>query len=150
MAKSLFGEVNFLGLTLRPSFAVLYTLEAISGKEVKGLVAAAVQTRFPLRRTALRFLVQGLGYTRQEADEIHSANLGQLPGICWDDLFKVATGFMGKSTDEFWRMTMHEFLLAYEGFCMLHDIKLAPYGTPATQHDVRSMMRQFPDRGNNL
>lgn len=71
--------------------------------------------------------------------------LATLAPLDWEDMYRNATGMMGKNANEFWHMTLTEYRLAFEGFCMLHGIESYHGATPATSLDLSDMMERFPD-----
>jgi hypothetical protein len=145
MAKPLVGELNIIGFTLRPSFGVLYAIEQRTGRDIHELAANLLGAKLPFKKTTLRFLLYGLGYREEEFANMYPRDVKQLPQIDWDDMLRIATGMMGYTAKEFWRMTMLEFMRAYEGFCLLHGIEAASTAAPATSHDLAELLKQFPD-----
>ncbi len=125
-----------------------------------------------LHHDAIRFLVQGLGYLFDEAaphnatilqDELPNSDKINLPdgavdfesltdllsqpfeSINWRELYKTATGLLGKSETEFWQMTMCGFMLQSESYIVSQGVEVAEVGLPASLAELHSLMEQFPD-----
>ncbi len=64
----------------------------------------------------------------------------------WRDMFVTYVGLMGRPVSEFRDITLAEYSLAVEGFCLLHHIDSAAASAPATSQDLAEMVKRFPDR----
>ena len=60
----------------------------------------------------------------------------------WREMFLTYVGIMGRPVAEFWQLTVAEYELAVEGFCLLQHIDTT---SPATSHELAEMLKRFPD-----
>lgn len=138
-----------------PTISAMRRIERQSGLKIHDLAVlfAAACPPKPLRKLvaeeanisekhtlALRdFLLAGIGMTKPLAEN----SLRNLKSPDWMDMFKTYVGMMGHSAQEFWQLTLEEYELAREGFCLAHHIESLP--TAATHQELAAMARQFPD-----
>lgn len=122
------------------------------------------------REAAITLLIQGLGYHINTAHESMAPAATVMPvGVSpaqgsetamkaeasfssspftplnWPQLYKTATGLLGKTEAEFWCMTYSGLLLQCEAYAASQGIEIAEVGHPATPDDLHHMMQQYPD-----
>lgn len=121
-----------------------------------------------LRETAVAFLIQGLGYridadatkhssaptivsgvsqsvTPTEQQGIQNSTASSFEPLDWPQVYKTATGLLGKTEAEFWPMTYPGLMLQCEAHAVAQGIEIAEVGHPATPDDLLTMMQQYPD-----
>ncbi|MCH2547177.1 MAG: phage tail assembly chaperone [Alphaproteobacteria bacterium] len=121
-----------------------------------------------LRETAVAFLIQGLGcridagatknspaptvvsnvsqsVTPVEQQEKQDSSASRFEPLDWQQVYKTATGLLGKTEDEFWQMTYPGLMLQCEAHAAAQGIEIAEVGHPATPDDLLTMMQQYPD-----
>ena len=89
----------------------------------------------------MAFLLRGIG---QQAT-ITSDVIKSLKQPDWRDMFMTYVGIMGRPISEFKSITLEEYALVVEGFCMLHQIDIQSVAIPATSQDLAEMLERFPD-----
>jgi hypothetical protein len=121
-----------------------------------------------LRETAVAFLIQGLGYridagatnnspaptivpgvsqsvTSAKQQETQDSTASRFEPLDWPQVYKTATGLLGKTEDEFWQMTYPGLMLQCEAHAAAQGTEIAEVGHPATPDDLLTMMQQYPD-----
>ncbi len=162
---------------LRPSLRVLLSIESRAGitlpqiigkldnpEDGSRLIHVIIQCgvlnpirRLPLlfswerlRRDALTFLLQGMGYSLRVAGAafplLTEDEKTQIKPLDWHVLYKTATVLLGKSEQEFWAMTVPGILLQCEAYASVNGVELTRQGTPATKSDLRALMGRYPDQ----
>ena len=106
----------------------------------------ALRTLVPQLRC---FLLQGIGYADPDATSFDAKALQSLRQPDWDDMFMTYVGIMERQATEFWQITLTEYALAVEGFCLRHDIDSLSSAAPATSQDLAEMLQQYPDKQAN-
>lgn len=91
------------------------------------------------------FLLQGLGHEPIFPGMTDPGVMKNIRQPNWQDIFKTYMGVMGRPVQEFWQMTLVEYALAFEGFCLVHKIDGLSASAPATATDVAELLQQFPD-----
>ncbi|MGE3714351.1 MAG: hypothetical protein AB7F82_07490 [Alphaproteobacteria bacterium] len=91
------------------------------------------------------FLLEGIGFYEYGNQALPLNVLRKLQRPDWLDMFRTYVGMMGHSAQEFWQITLEEYLLAVEGFCLLHRITPSSAATTATARDLHAMIERFPD-----
>ncbi|MFO0388657.1 MAG: hypothetical protein ACK502_02910 [Alphaproteobacteria bacterium] len=61
----------------------------------------------------------------------------------WRGMFTTFTGIMNRPTAEFWNITLAEYSLIVEGFCLMHGLEPHRALPPATSQDLAEMIRRF-------
>jgi len=90
------------------------------------------------------FLLTGVGCD-MTSRSLDSVTFNTLKQPDWQDMFKTYVGMMARSTEEFWQLTIHEYMLAMEGFCTLQGIETIHAAFPATSGELAELMQRFPD-----
>jgi len=131
---------------LHASFAALYAAEVRCGLTLCALAEQLREDMLP--HETLSFFWQLL--SQRECTQFtaqHKAVMLELltPALNadWREMFKIYVGVMGKNAAEFWQLTLEEYALAFEGFCLAHGIGIHP---PDINHDqLTALMARFPD-----
>jgi hypothetical protein len=121
-----------------------------------------------LREIAVAFLIQGLGYRidtaadssapaptivaaaspsgeAAEQQDMPNPTTSRFEPLHWPQVYKTATGLLGKTETEFWQMTYPGLMLQCEAHAAAQGIEIAEVGHPATPDDLLTMMQQYPD-----
>lgn len=141
-------------VVLRPTLGALGAIEQATGRPVKQLLAEGMKAD-TLRQVAE---IAGAGKAHITDEELLSQKAaitsflaGALGGggasPDFREMFMIYVGVMGRPVAEFWNITLAEYALVLEGFCLHHNIDLAAAGMPATSHDLAEMQERFPDDG---
>lgn len=160
-------------VALRPTLEAIHAIEAQTGLGTLSLIALLHARKLPpamlriiahegaraadgvledasdesLQQAApalCEFLLSGIG-CEATADALDVALFRSLRQPDWQDMFKTYVGMMGHSVQEFRQLTYSQYLLAVEGFCMLHGVEPSATAAPATSRDLREMLQRFPD-----
>ncbi len=70
-------------------------------------------------------------------------NMQHLPDASWQELFLIYAGVMNRAAQEFWTITLAEYTLITEGFCMMHGFEPQSALPPATSQDLAEMIKRF-------
>ncbi len=168
-------RINEHTYRLRPTIGALCSIEAQTGLTTLSMISLLHGARLPaaalriivnegmnaienasdipecsdeaLTKTSMglcSFLLTGIGcdMTSRSLDSVTFSGLTQPD---WQDMFKTYVGMMGRNAEEFWQLTMHEYMLAVEGFCALKGIETLSASAPATSQDLAEMLQKFPD-----
>ena len=125
-----------------PELAALFNA-ACPPKPLRKLVACEANLCEKHTLALRNFLLAGIGATGQPTEN----TLRNLKSPDWLDMFKTYVGMMGHSAQEFWQLTLEEYELAREGFCLAHQIEYlaSTAATAATRHDLAALTQLFPD-----
>lgn len=90
-------------------------------------------------------LLRGIGCAPEIQDELDMSMLHALVQPNWQDIFISYVGILGRPIYEFWEMTLAEYALVTQGFCLQNNIDPVASAAPATSHDLIELMQSFPD-----
>lgn len=123
---------------LRLTLAMLNEIEQQASQPLPALCAALRAGTADIK--TIRRVLGNKALTPHQLAEL----LEPYPNLDYAEMFTIFAGIMGRSAGEFWQVSVEEYVLIYEGFCLSHNIT-ADASAPLTRQQLAAMMNRFPD-----